>query len=217
MTHHDRGDRAGSDRLVFDRQGGLDRLLEIMARLRAPDGCPWDRRQDFASIAPYTIEEACEVAEAIEAGDRPEICDELGDLLLQVIYHARIAEEESSFSFEDVARAISDKMLRRHPHVFGTEPGGPKTDPEQVDWEAIKAAERAAKGETRDSVLDGLPTTLSGLTRALALTKRAAKVGFDWSDPRDVLSKVAEEAAELTEEIGGDPALIEEEYGDLLF
>ncbi|MEL6478575.1 MAG: nucleoside triphosphate pyrophosphohydrolase [Pseudomonadota bacterium] len=217
MTHHDRGDRAASDRLVFDRDAAMDRLLEIMARLRAPDGCPWDQKQTFASIAPYTIEEACEVAEAIETGDRPAICDELGDLLLQVVYHARIAEEEGSFTFEDVARAISDKMLRRHPHVFGAAPGGAKADPDSVDWEAIKAAERAERGETRDSALDGVPTTLSGLTRALALTKRAAKVGFDWSNPQDVLAKVAEEAAELTDEIGGDPARIEEEYGDLLF
>ncbi|MEM8840562.1 MAG: nucleoside triphosphate pyrophosphohydrolase [Pseudomonadota bacterium] len=210
-------ERARSDALVFDRMAGLERLLEIMARLRAPDGCPWDREQDFRSIAPYTVEEACEVADAIEQGDPRAICDELGDLLLQVIYHARIAEEAGLFTFSDVARGISDKMLRRHPHVFGNAPGAERADPDSVDWESIKAEERHERGETRDSVLDGVPTSLSGMTRALKLTKRAAKVGFDWSDPQDVLAKVSEEAAELTEEIGGAPALIEEEYGDLLF
>lgn len=210
-------DRPASDALVFDRDAGLDRLLEIMARLRAPDGCPWDQKQDFASIAPYTIEEACEVADAIQKGDRAALCDELGDLLLQTVYHAQIAEEEGSFTFQDVIQSISDKMLRRHPHVFGTEPGGPKAAPEDVDWEAIKAAERAANGETRDSVLDGVPSSLSGLTRALKLTKRAASVGFDWSNPQDVLAKLTEEAQELVDEIGGDPKRIEDEYGDLLF
>ncbi|MEM9098258.1 MAG: nucleoside triphosphate pyrophosphohydrolase [Pseudomonadota bacterium] len=210
-------DRPASDALVFDRDAGLDRLLEIMARLRAPDGCPWDQKQDFASIAPYTIEEACEVADAIQKGDRAALCDELGDLLLQTVYHAQIAEEEGSFTFQDVIQSISDKMLRRHPHVFGTEPGGPKAAPEDVDWEAIKAAERAANGETRDSVLDGVPSSLSGLTRALKLTKRAASVGFDWSNPQDVLAKLTEETQELVDEIGGDPERIEDEYGDLLF
>jgi len=210
--------RDASDALVFDSAAGLERLLEIMARLRAPDGCPWDRVQDFASIAPYTIEEACEVAAAIEVGDMGELCDELGDLLLQVVYHARIAEEAGAFTFDDVVRAISDKMLRRHPHVFGTEPGGPKADPAEVDWEAMKAAERATRGENRESVLDGVAQTLSGLTRALKLTKRAASVGFDWTEPRDVIAKVAEEAAELTAEIDtADPARLEEEFGDLLF
>ncbi len=211
------GDRSRSDALVFDRAAGLERLLEIMARLRAPDGCPWDRAQDFRSIAPYTVEEACEVADAIERGDMAGLRDELGDLLLQVVYHARLAEETGHFDFSDVARAISDKMLRRHPHVFGTEPGGPKADPDEVDWEAMKAEERAARGETRASALDGVPATLSGLTRALKLTNRAARVGFDWTDPGDVLAKVAEEARELAEEIGGEPARLEEEYGDLLF
>ncbi|MEL6217897.1 MAG: nucleoside triphosphate pyrophosphohydrolase [Pseudomonadota bacterium] len=210
-------DRPASDALVFDREAGLERLLEIMARLRAPDGCPWDREQTFRSIAPYTIEEACEVADAIERGDTPGLCDELGDLLLQVAYHARIAEEAGDFAFRDVIRAISDKMLRRHPHVFGREPGGARVDAATVDWEAIKAEERAARGETRESVLDGVPATLSGLTRATALTKRAAKVGFDWTDPGDVLAKITEEAGELAAEMGGDPDRIEDEYGDLLF
>jgi len=210
-------DRAASDRLVFDRAGGIARLLEIMARLRAPDGCPWDREQDFRTIAPYTIEEACEVADAIARQDMAGLCDELGDLLLQVVYHARIAEEAGDFAFRHVVEAISEKMLRRHPHVFGTEPGGARARAEDVDWEALKAEERAARGERRDSVLDGVPASLSGLTRALALTKRAARVGFDWTEPRDVIAKIAEEAEELTAEIGGDQAKIEEEFGDLLF
>lgn len=210
-------DRSASDALVFDGAAGLARLLEIMARLRAPDGCPWDQVQDFRSIASYTVEEACEVADAIEKNDMASLCDELGDLLLQVVYHARIAEEAGHFAFPDVVRAISEKMLRRHPHVFGTEPGGPKADPAAVDWEALKAAERAEQGETRQSALDGVPATLSGLTRALKLTKRAAKVGFDWTEPGDVLAKITEEAEELAAEIGGPEDRLEEEFGDLLF
>lgn len=210
--------RAQSDALVFDGGGAIERLLEIMVRLRAPDGCPWDRVQDFRSIAPYTIEEACEVADAIEHGDRPALKDELGDLLLQVIYHARMAEEEGSFDFADVVEAISDKMVRRHPHVFGDAPGAPPARPEDVDWEGMKATERAERGEVRESVLDGIPAGLSGLTRALKLTKRAARVGFDWTDPKDVLAKLGEETAELVREIdAGAPDAIEEEYGDLLF
>ncbi len=210
--------RAASDRLVHDGDAGVERLLEIMRRLRAPDGCPWDREQDFHSIAPYTIEEACEVADAIERGALDELADELGDLLLQVVYHARMAEEAGAFAFADVVRAICDKMVRRHPHVFGAGPGMPPADPSDVDWEGIKAAERAARGETRDSVLDGVPATLSGLTRAVALTRRAARVGFDWTDPADVLAKLTEEAAELAAEIDrADRDRIEEEYGDLLF
>jgi len=211
-------DRETSDALIWDRAAGLERLLEIMRRLRAPDGCPWDREQTFATIAPYTIEEACEVADAIARGATGELADELGDLLLQVVYHARIAEEAGLFGFDDVARAISDKMVRRHPHVFGPAPGAPKADPADVDWEALKAEERAARGDVRTSALDGVPVTLSGLTRALALTRRAAKVGFDWTDPGDVLGKLSEEAAELVAEIGAaDQDRMEEEFGDLLF
>ena len=210
--------RAASDRLVHDRDAGIERLLEIMRRLRAPDGCPWDREQTFRSIAPYTIEEACEVADAIERGAMDELADELGDLLLQVVYHAQMAEEAGEFAFADVARAIADKMVRRHPHVFGAGRGAPLADPADVDWEGIKAAERAAKGEMRASVLDGVPATLSGLTRAVALTRRAARVGFDWTDPADILAKLTEEAAELTAEIErADRDRMEEEYGDLLF
>lgn len=210
-------DRTPSDSLVYDRDAGIERLLEIMMRLRAPDGCPWDREQTYATIAPYTIEEACEVADAIERGSLTDLCDELGDLLLQVVYHARIAEEEGAFAFADVIRAVSDKMLRRHPHVFGTEQGGPRANPEDVNWQELKAQERAEKGEVRDSILDGVPQTLSGLTRAHTLTKRAAKVGFDWTDPRDVLAKITEESAELVAEIGVDQDKTEEEFGDLMF
>ena len=210
-------DRAASDALVWDREAGIGRILEIMRRLRAPDGCPWDREQTYETIAPYTIEEACEVADAIERGAMPDLKDELGDLLLQVVYHAQMAQEDGAFGFDDVVRAISDKMLRRHPHVFGTEPGGLKADPADVDWEALKAEERAEKGEVRDSILDGIPTTLSGMTKAVSLTKRAARVGFDWTDPADVLAKLHEEAGELVAEIGQDPDKTEEEYGDLMF
>jgi nucleoside triphosphate diphosphatase len=210
--------RAASDRLVHDRTGRIERLLEIMRRLRAPDGCPWDREQTFRTIAPYTIEEACEVADAIERGAMDELADELGDLLLQVVYHAQMAEEAGEFDFTDIVRAISDKMVRRHPHVFAAERGAPLADPADVDWEGIKAAERAERGEARESALDGVPATLSGLTRAVALTKRAARVGFDWTDPADVLAKLDEEAAELAAEIGcADRDRMEEEYGDLLF
>ena len=210
--------RTESDQLVFDRDAGIERLIEIMARLRAPDGCPWDREQDFRSIAPYTIEEACEVADAIEEDDLGALRDELGDLLLQVVYHARMAEEAEAFGFDDVVRAIADKMVRRHPHVFGAAPGEPPPRAEDVDWEGMKAAERAETGTKRASVLDDVPVTLSALTRALKLTRRAATVGFDWTDPKEVLAKLTEEAEELVAEIGrADRRLIEEEYGDLLF
>ncbi len=209
--------REASDALVWDRSAGIARLLEIMVRLRAPDGCPWDREQTWETIAPYTIEEACEVADAIERDNPRDIAEELGDLLLQVVYHARIGEDAGHFDFDDVVRAVSDKMVRRHPHVFGPAPGAPRVDPATVDWEGMKAEERAAKGEIRESVLDGVPPTLSALTRAMALTKRAAKVGFDWTNPEDVLAKINEEAAELVHEMGGEQDLIEEEYGDLMF
>ena len=211
------GDREKSDQLVRDETAGIERILEIMHRLRAPDGCPWDREQTFATIAPYTIEEACEVVDAIERGSLPDLREELGDLLLQVVYHAQIAKEDEAFNFQGVVQAISDKMVRRHPHVFGYEAGGPRAHPDDVDWEALKAEERAEKGEVRDSLLDGVPVTLSGLTRAVALTKRAARVGFDWTDPQDVLAKVSEETAELVAEIGKDQDKTEEEYGDLMF
>ncbi len=207
--------RPDSDALVHDPQGALDRLREIMRRLRAPDGCPWDLEQDFRSIAPYTVEEAYEVADAIERGAMEEVRDELGDLLLQVVYHAQMAEEAGLFSFEDVARGSADKMLRRHPHVFGDERREKSAVRQAVDWERIKAAERAAKGERRDSALDGVAAGLPGMTRAVKLQARAARVGFDWDDARDVIAKVAEEARELAEAQDRDER--EAELGDLLF
>jgi len=195
------------------------RLLEIMARLRAPEGgCPWDVEQTFASIAPYTIEEAYEVADAIERGDMGDLKDELGDLLLQVVFHARMAEETRKFDFAQVADAICEKMVRRHPHVFGQEQVVDSADQTQR-WETIKAAERAGKGQDGPAgVLDGVPVGLPALTRAAKLTRRAARVGFDWPDCSDVLAKLREELGELEAEIAaGDTVKAQEELGDLLF
>ncbi len=196
----------------------LDRLLAIMARLRDPEtGCPWDQAQTFASIAPYTLEEAYEVADAIERNDLADLKDELGDLLLQVVFHSRMAQEQGAFAFEDVAAAICAKMVRRHPHVFGdAEPRSPEA--QTAAWEEIKAAERAAKGAHRAGVLDDVPSGLPGLVRAVKLTKRAARVGFDWPDALTVMDKLREETAELEVEIAaGDKAKAREELGDLLF
>lgn len=194
----------------------LENLLRIMARLRSPDGgCPWDLEQTFRTIAPYTIEEAYEVADAIERGDMAALKDELGDLLFQVVFHARMAEEEGAFAFDDVARAIADKMERRHPHVFGdTEM---RTAEEQTGaWEEQKAQERAAKGDA--GLLDDVPLGLPGLTRAVKLQKRAARVGFDWTDPKSVLAKIHEEIDELAEAIDAEQAdAVEDEFGDLMF
>jgi tetrapyrrole methylase family protein/MazG family protein/ATP diphosphatase len=193
----------------------IDRLLAVMARLRDPErGCAWDVEQTFATIAPYTIEEAYEVADAIERDDMPGLREELGDLLLQVVFHARMAEEAGLFAFDDVATAISDKLVRRHPHVFG-DAEHRTSDEQTVAWETIKAAERSAKA--KPGVLDDVPTGLPALTRALKLTKRAARVGFDWPDAATVIDKLHEELAELQAEIAGDPAKIREELGDLLF
>ncbi|WP_458096873.1 nucleoside triphosphate pyrophosphohydrolase [Roseomonas sp. WA12] len=195
--------------------GELSRLLGIMARLRAPDGCPWDREQDFASIAPYTVEEGYEVAEAVQRQDRTALRDELGDLLLQVIYHSRMAEELGEFGFVDVAKSISDKMIRRHPHVFGEDAVRDLTAQNDA-WEKQKAAERAARAET--GTLAGVATNLPALTRAAKLTRRAARVGFDWPDASRVLDKLEEEAAELRAELpGANPARLADEVGDLLF
>ena len=193
----------------------IDRLLAIMAALRDPKtGCPWDVEQTFATIAPYTVEEAYEVADAVERGSMNDLREELGDLLLQVVFHARMAEESGLFAFDDVAAAISDKLVRRHPHVFGD--ASHRTSEEQtVAWETIKAAERSAKA--RPGVLDDVPAGLPGLTRAVKLTKRAARVGFDWPDPAAVIDKLHEELGELQAEIGGDQTRIREELGDLLF
>lgn len=196
----------------------IQRLIEIMARLRDPEGgCPWDVEQTFRTIAPYTIEEAHEVADAIEREDLDDLRDELGDLLFQVVFHAHMAEEQGAFGFDDVAEAIADKLVRRHPHVFG-DVRYADVGEQTADWEAIKAAERAEKGEADDSVLAGVSRGLPALRRAVKLQKRAARVGFDWPAPEPVFDKLREEIDEL--EVGiarGDVDNIEEEIGDLLF
>ena len=194
----------------------IDRLLAIMAALRTPEtGCAWDLEQSYATIAPYTVEEAYEVADAIERGDLKDLKEELGDLLFQVVFHSRMAQEEGAFSFDDVAEAIVDKMLRRHPHVFGD--ASERSADEQVQaWEVMKAGERAAKAKT--GVLADVPTGLPGLTRAVKLTKRAARVGFDWPSPAEVIAKLHEELDELQAEIeAGDQEKMRQEMGDLLF
>ena len=195
----------------------LDRLREVMTRLRDPEGgCPWDREQTFATIAPYTVEEAYEVADAIERGDLGDLKEELGDLLLQVVFHARMAEEQAAFDFNDVAQAIVDKMIRRHPHVFAAQTY--KNLAEQTAaWETIKAQERAGKNRA-SSLLDDVPAGLPGMTRAVKLTKRAARVGFDWPSAAQVIDKLREELAELEVEIAAnDLDKAREELGDLLF
>ena len=195
----------------------VERLIAVMARLRDPDaGCPWDIAQSWETIAPYTIEEAHEVADAIERRAWGELEGELGDLLLQVVYFTQMGAEEGRFDFDSVAAAIADKMVARHPHVFGDESRDKSADQQVQDWERVKAAERAAKGETR--VLDGVALGLPALTRALKLQKRAARVGFDWDDPTAVVAKIAEEAGELAAaQAGADPDALEDELGDLLF
>ena len=197
-------------------EAALAALLAIMAKLRDPDGgCPWDLVQDFASIAPYTIEEGYEVADAIAAEDPGKLLDELGDLLFQVVYHAQMAAERGWFSFADVAKSISDKMIRRHPHVFG-EAAARDAAAQTSAWEAQKAAERAARAES--GVLAGIPDGLPALTRAAKLTRRAARVGFDWPDAGAVLDKLEEEADELRAELqGADKSRLQDEVGDLLF
>ncbi|WP_422505077.1 nucleoside triphosphate pyrophosphohydrolase [Stenotrophomonas sp. GZD-301] len=200
----------------------LDRLLQIMARLRDPaQGCPWDLQQDFASIAPYTIEEAYEVADAIDRGDLDDLKDELGDLLLQVVFHAQMASEQGEFAFADVARSISDKMQRRHPHIFA-DVQVDDADQVNLNWEAIKRAERAAKGHTDTSALAGISRGLPEWQRAVKLQARAARVGFDWPGPQPVLDKVREELDEVAAEfahgaVHDNHARLQEELGDLLF
>jgi ATP diphosphatase len=206
----------------------IDVLLAIMAALRTPGtGCPWDLAQTFESIAPYTQEEAAEVADAILRGDRGDLCDELGDLLLQVVFHARMAEEEGSFAFGDVVHAITAKLIRRHPHVFGDEPDLTTAEVNAM-WQRVKAQEKQQRREARQraglpdeadrSTLAGVLPTLPALDRAVRLQRRAATVGFDWNDARLVLDKIAEEIAETREAMAGkDKAAIEDEIGDLLF
>ena len=207
----------------------IARLLEIMAALRTPrTGCPWDLEQDFASIAPYTLEEAYEVVDAIERGDLADLRDELGDLLLQVVFHARMAEEQGSFAFGDVVEAITRKLIRRHPHVFGNTED---LSPEAVKslWDSIKAEEKAERRAARESIgqgsepqearfLGGIPTALPALTRAQKLTAKAAKVGFDWPEAAQVIDKIHEELEEVKEaSSSGRKDRIEDEIGDLLF
>jgi ATP diphosphatase len=198
----------------------IARLLQIMAALRTPGtGCPWDLQQDFSTIAPYTLEEAYEVADAIARGDLTDLREELGDLLLQVVFHARMAEEQGAFEFGDVVEAITAKLLRRHPHVFGDLKGA-TVDQVNANWERIKAEEKAERGGPAKpgGALAGVPVALPALTRALKLQAKAGKVGFDWNDPMAVLAKIREEAAEIEAEIAsGERTKAAAEVGDLLF
>ncbi len=200
-----------------DELGGIDALLEIMAALRDPEGgCPWDLEQTFKTIAPYTLEEAYEVVDAIRENDMAALKDELGDLLLQVVYHARMAGEAGHFDFSDVVNAISNKMIRRHPHVFG-EAKVSDVEAQSENWETIKAAERAKKGSS-NGLLDGIPNALPALLLAEKLTKRAARVGFDWDGPEQVYEKLTEEVGEVKEAAAsGDPEALADELGDVLF
>jgi len=203
-----------------DEPAPIERLRQVMAALRDPvSGCPWDREQTFETIAPYTIEEAYEVAEAIAGGDMDELRDELGDLLFQVVYHARLAEERSAFNFDDVANAVADKMIRCHPHVFGDHSASNAEDVGGI-WEEMKLRERAAKGRANpESALDDVPLALPGLTRAWKLHRKASRVGFDWPDTASLFAKVREELDELEAEIAGGepPERIADELGDVLF
>ena len=203
-----------NDDLLHVKNGGIERLLYIMRRLRDPDtGCPWDIEQSFSSIAPYTIEEAYEVADAIARGDMADLKGELGDLLLQTVYHTAIGEEEGLFTFHTVADAISDKMVARHPHVFGDQSRDKTAEQQTIDWETIKATERAQADQTR--TLDGVALGLPALTRAVKLQKRAARVGFDWPDVEQVLDKIREEIDEL--KAAESAAHRHEEFGDVMF
>ena len=209
--------------------GDIARLLAIMAKLRDPDGgCPWDLEQDFSTIAPYTVEEAYEVADAIDRHDLPALKDELGDLLLQVVFHAQMASEQGAFAFGDVVDAICDKMVRRHPHVFDPSTGSGQAasvadaEAQTVNWEAIKAAERKAAGEDDTSALAGVARGLPEWQRAIKLQSRAARVGFDWPDTGPVIDKLHEEIDEVRVELAAAPsperdARLEDEIGDLLF
>src|ERR1700754_3689264 len=194
----------------------ISRLIEIMAALRTPDtGCPWDLQQNFATIAPYTIEEAYEVADAIARGDLADLREELGDLLLQVVYHAQLAQEQGAFEFGDVVQAVTEKMIRRHPHVFGEARG---LDHEAVGklWQEIKAKEKAGRPESPRGALSDVPITLPALTRALKLQNKAGEVGFDWNDPFAVLAKIREEADEIEAELkANETGKATHEVGDL--
>ena len=203
--------------LIHDETAGIERLLQIMRALREPDtGCPWDEAQDFSTIAPYTIEEAYEVADAIEREAWDELKGELGDLLFQSVFHAQMAEEAGHFTFQDVVTTMSNKMVSRHPHVFGDESRDKSPEQQTRDWEAIKAAERAEKAQK--GTLDGVAVGLPALLRAYKLQKRAARVGFDWPDASHVIDKIKEEAEELVEARDTlTQDAVEEEFGDLMF
>ncbi|MDE4134153.1 nucleoside triphosphate pyrophosphohydrolase [Phaeobacter sp. QD34_3] len=203
--------------LIHDETAGIERLLQIMRALRDPEtGCPWDVAQDFSTIAPYTIEEAYEVADAIERDAWDELKGELGDLLFQSVFHAQMAEEAGHFTFQDVVTTMSNKMVSRHPHVFGEESRDKSPEQQTRDWEAIKAAERAEKAQK--GTLDGVAVGLPALLRAYKLQKRAARVGFDWPDASHVIDKIREEAAELVEARDSlTQDAVEEEFGDLMF
>jgi ATP diphosphatase len=197
----------------------IARLIEIMAVLRTPDtGCPWDLEQDFSTIAPYTIEEAYEVADAVARGDLADLCEELGDLLLQVVFHARMAQEQGAFDFGSVVKAITEKLIRRHPHVFGNAKG---LSPKAVEglWERIKAEEKAVRAGAKETgSLAGIPVGMTALTRALKLQQKAGKVGFDWNNPLAVLSKIREECDEIEVELAANEReKAANEVGDLLF
>jgi nucleoside triphosphate diphosphatase len=196
----------------------IERLLQIMAALRTPKtGCPWDLAQNFSTIAPYTLEEAYEVADAIARGDLADLKDELGDLLLQVVFHARMAEEQGAFDFGDVVQAITEKLIRRHPHVFADETSRTAQAVEGL-WERIKAEEKAANKTGENGALTGVPVALPALSRALKLQARAGQVGFDWNNPRAVLRKIREEADEIEAELAGaETHKAASEVGDLLF
>ena len=196
----------------------ISRLIEIMAALRNPNGgCPWDIEQTFSTIAPYTIEEAYEVAEAIAENDMASLRDELGDLLLQSVYHAQLASEAGAFEFGDVVEAITRKLIRRHPHVFG-DADARAAGAAKEQWERIKSEEKRERGIAHDRLLDGVPVAIPAMMRALKLQQKAATVGFDWNDPRAVAEKLREEIAEIDAEIdGGDAKRLEDEVGDLLF
>jgi len=203
----------------------ISRLIEIMAKLRTPgSGCPWDLEQNFATIAPYTIEEAYEVTEAIARGDLDDLCDELGDLLLQVVFHSRMAEEQNAFAFGDVVEAITRKMIRRHPHVFADKDGQLTPSHVKEAWDRIKAEEKAERAARRppqaspSSLLSGIKAGQPALTRAMQLQRKASSVGFDWNDPRAVLHKIREEADEIEAALDrGDATELADETGDLLF
>lgn len=204
---------------VMNEKDPVKAILKLMARLRDPDGgCPWDIEQDFKSIAPYTVEEAYEVADAIAREDMDDLKDELGDLLLQVVYHAQMASEEGLFTFGDVARHVTDKMIHRHPHVFGDEQAHSAGDVENKIWEERKALEANKKKKVQNSVLDDVPANLPALKRAQKLQKRAAKVGFEWDEAIDVLDKMEEEVAEMRAAIkSGKQEEVIDELGDLFF